>query len=501
MLGPSTKRYVVANIELGMAHSTDNVGNLAHPGVLMDSIDLAHYDVRQGASSSSNMNPPARQNPLQPARTAAMPCGFQTLMQSRVFTVKHVPASCQERVTATLSGAIRQYCLDPCDERLFGLLAFPKMVLRTIPTGGGQAAEHLRVAIEHRLTAYCAGDYNGLWEQAMKDNPNANSFSAPVTRGAKRQRVGGGSERIPDRTLARVRGLVAEGASKTALQLLTSTGIHDSSDPAVIQKLQELHPSPAGPLPLFAPDSSVHWEYEDTDTFWCPLIRDSILHFPRASAPGPSGLRPSHLQDALKRPGHGGTLISALALFTEMWAKGTLPGTHSPWLCGANLTPLRKPDEGVRPVAVGETLRRVVGKALLSTSVAKEQVARVQPLQVGVGLRNATEAVAMGIQSLVDSRQSTGQWVLLKMDLSNAFNCIDRETVLHETQSRCPALFNYVRYCYHLNAPLFCGGNVLASRTGVHQGCPLGPTGFAQGIHSVIERLQATGRQIRKTCT
>ena len=197
--------------------------------------------------------------------------------------------------------------MDPCEARLFGLLASPKMVVRTIPTGGGQAAEHLRVAIEHRLTALCAGDYNGLWEKAMKDNPNANSFNAPMTRGAKRQREGGGAERLPDRTLARVRGLVAEGASKKALQL-----IHDSSDPAVLRKLQQLHPDSAAPLPLFAADSAVHWEYEDTDTFWGPLIRDSILHFPRASAPGPSGLRPSHLQDALKRLGHGGALISAL---------------------------------------------------------------------------------------------------------------------------------------------------------------------------------------------
>jgi hypothetical protein len=30
---------------------------------------------------------------------------------------------------------------------------------------------------------------------------------------------------------------------------------------------------------------------------------------------------------------------------------------------------------------------------------------------------------------------------------------------------------------------------MIASQTGVHQGCPLGPTGFALGIHSILERL------------
>jgi hypothetical protein len=219
-------------------------------------------------------------------------------------------------------------------------------------------------------------------------------------------------------------------------------------NPEVVLKLTGLHPASIVPAPLFAADRATHWEYEDTDTFWGPLMRDSILHFPRASAPGPSGLRPSHLQDAVKRPGHGNTLISALALLSEKWALGKLPDTHSPWLCGANLTPLRKPDGGVRPVAVGETLRRVVGKAILATSVAKGQVATLQPLQVVVGLRNATEAVAMSVQSYVDTRQSTGHWVPLKVDLSNAFNCIERQLVLREAQTRSPCLFNFLRYSY-----------------------------------------------------
>jgi hypothetical protein len=114
-------------------------------------------------------------------------------------------------------------------------------------------------------------------------------------------------------------------------------------------------------------------------------------------------------------------------------------------------------------VAVGETLRRVVGKALLATTKAKEEIATLQPLQVGVGLRNATEAVAMGVQGVVDSRQSMGHWVLLKIDMANAFNTVSRRSVLHEAGGRCPTLFNYLRFNYQLHAPLFCGGEVLTS--------------------------------------
>jgi hypothetical protein len=131
-----------------------------------------------------------------------------------------------------------------------------------------------------------------------------------------------------------------------------------------------------------------------------------------------------------------------------------------------------------------------VGKALLASGRTKEQIANLHPLQVGVGLRNATEAVAMGVQGVVDSRAAMGHWVILKVDMTNAFNTISRQGVLHETQARCPSLFNYLRFCYQLHAPLFCGGQTLPSQTGVHQGCPVGPVGFALGIHSVIEHLQ-----------
>ena len=118
-------------------------------------------------------------------------------------------------------------------------------------------------------------------------------------------------------------------------------------------------------------------------------------------------------------------------------------------------------------MAVGETLRRVVGKAILASSRTKQQIESLQPLQVGVGLRNATEAVAMGVQGVVVSRASMGHWVILKVDMTNAFNTISRETVLHETQGRCPSLFNYLRFCYQLHAPLFCGGGKPCPRKSV----------------------------------
>lgn len=192
---------------------------------------------------------------------------------------------------------------------------------------------------------------------------------------------------------------------------------------------------------------------KDNDGFWEHLVRDAILRFPRASAPGPSGLRPSHLQDSLRRKGGGLGLVRALARLTAAWVNGSLPQDHSPYLCGASLTPLRKPDGGVRPIAVGETLRRLIGKALLSTGTAKSQVSTLAPVQVGVGISSATESVAMGAQSLVDNLGTTSSWCALKIDLSNAFNTVDRLALLKSCLHYTPSLFNYLSFAYGRHAP------------------------------------------------
>ena len=132
----------------------------------------------------------------------------------------------------------------------------------------------------------------------------------------------------------------------------------------------------------------------------------------------------------------------------------------------------------------------MVGKALLATQAARNDIEKLHPLQVGVGIPGAADAVAMGLQSLVNSQPTGSHWVLLKVDISNAFNTIHRQHVLEQTAIRCPTLFNYLRFNYRSHAPLFCGPTILESQAGVHQGCPLGPIGFATGLHTVIETIQ-----------
>ena len=154
-------------------------------------------------------------------------------------------------------------------------------------------------------------------------------------------------------------------------------------------------------------------------------------------------------------------------------------------LCASTLVPLRKKDGGVRPIAVGDTLRRVVGKCLLHLEAVASEMACLQPRQCGVGVRNAAEMVGMGLQRLVQSCHHNGDtdYVVLQVDMRNAFNSVSRDAVLRGCLAKVPSAYTWMRFCYGGQSPLFCQGRLLCtSEVGVHQGDACGPLGFALGL-------------------
>eukprot|EP00973_Karenia_brevis_P018974 2601049-Karenia_brevis.AAC.1 len=62
-------------------------------------------------------------------------------------------------------------------------------------------------------------------------------------------------------------------------------------------------------------------------------------------------------------------------------------------MCGAPRTALKKEDGGIRPIAVGETLRRLVGKAFMAHDVVQLRLHKFVPHQLGVGVPGGAEAI------------------------------------------------------------------------------------------------------------
>ena len=104
----------------------------------------------------------------------------------------------------------------------------------------------------------------------------------------------------------------------------------------------------------------------------------------------PCGLRVQHLREA-GPPGAANNLHEHLAGLVNLLAQGQACPEIAPVLAGAGLVALPKPHGGVRPIAVGEVLRRLTGKCLM-TLARDEARSFFWPVQLGV-------AVPAGVES------------------------------------------------------------------------------------------------------
>ena len=131
----------------------------------------------------------------------------------------------------------------------------------------------------------------------------------------------------------------------------------------------------------------------------------AILHsFPKDTAAGPSGLRIQHLLDAATIP-LPASICSALRDVVNLMVSGNVPSQVSTYLAGDSLTALNKvkpscpPD--IRPIAVGETFRRLTGKCLCA--VIKDKASELfHPLQFGVACTAGSEKIIHGLRKCIE---------------------------------------------------------------------------------------------------
>jgi len=113
---------------------------------------------------------------------------------------------------------------------------------------GCSGKEWLRIGGHHGLN--CLSSVLDLLGKLVARVKRAAPAEGPRTRArtkAAASEAMDASSQTSDRTAAALLVLLAEGAPGRTLQLLTSDGVCDSSDPAVLARLRELHPQADGP--------------------------------------------------------------------------------------------------------------------------------------------------------------------------------------------------------------------------------------------------------------
>ena len=93
------------------------------------------------------------------------------------------------------------------------------------------------------------------------------------------------------------------------------------------------------------------------------------------------------------------------------------------------LIPLNK-NPGIRPIGVGEVLRRIVGKSV-AWALRDEVQTAAGPLQMSSGLQGGAEAAIHTIREIFHSDNSDA---VILVDATNAFNNLNRMVALHNIQ-------------------------------------------------------------------
>ena len=267
--------------------------------------------------------------------------------------------------------------------------------------------------------------------------------------------------------------------------------------------------APAGPPLAFTLDPEVFYQT-------CTKIK-------RGRAHGPSGWRMEHyalvakycvVDDAVQ--------ASPLFKVFEAIANGRVPAAVRPFFAGGRLVGLTKPNGSVRPIVIGESLRRLVGKAAIQQKRAQMEAhfapvrvraagvpapAVVEAAQLGVsidgGLEEIVHAVSVALQCHPHPVGPVPQgappgWVCVSIDFRNFFNAISRPAVFRELLASpdFADLHPLLSMLYSKADPAKLWADLgeqdwddILSREGVHQGCPFGSFLAALGLQPILQEV------------
>ena len=381
-------------------------------------------------------------------------------------TLKHIPKRARQRFGKVLAACFKKILTDNSTEAWVELAMLAKCVLPSVKRGG---KSHKLPDINRLCDRWSEGEQAALWAEAKQHSVNI-----------KPRKCMHSSEHA---RISAAISLAEDGLYSKACRVLTSNGIA-SNTPETWQKLVMKHPNAEPPAEI--PDTAPLQLSNEFNL-------EAVLHsFPADTACGPSGLRVQHLLEAneasLMMP-----LTTILRQVVNLLLRGDCPSEVAPFLAGANLTALRKGEQDVRPIAAGEVLRRLASKCACLKVQAKAKDF-FKPSQFGVACPAGREKIIHRARFIVEQHWHDADFVILKVDMANAFNTVHRGAVLGECHRHFPELLSWVKTAYRQHPKLWHTMGTLSSQTGVQQGDPLGPLLFSLVIASLVPRLDPSNK-------
>ena len=257
---------------------------------------------------------------------------LSSIFQASITTFQNVPKGARDSWAKVFSDCLVSVMEDPVNLSSWSkVVKLAKCVLASPATGHRLSWREMLKLAKSRIQRWLAGDLVALWSEAVDEGQSL----------SRRMQLSSSSSQL-NRNIRRAKRAVQYSK---AIKSLTSDGLSLASA-EVLQEMLTKHPQTAPPsLPVTLPVSVTE-----------SVVRKAAKSFPNGSAPGPSGLRPIHLREAVGCPSRdkANRILASLTKFVNLLAAGQVPSFIIPHLCGATLLACKKKKGGHRPIAVGE---------------------------------------------------------------------------------------------------------------------------------------------------
>ena len=193
-------------------------------------------------------------------------------------------------------------------------------------------------------------------------------------------------------------------------------------------------------------------------------------------------------------------LCNALAALAKKTAATSC--NHLEPLIACRLITFNK-NPGCRPIGIGEMVRRIIGKCIMA--VVKDDVRKAAGnLQVCAGQQAGGEAAIHAMREIFGSEDCEA---VLLVDAKNAFNSMNRKTMLHNIGIRCPPLAMYAENTYKVPSDQYIDNSekendnsdrVIKSKEGTTQGDPVAMAAYALGLSVLQQEISFENTRVKQ---
>ena len=148
---------------------------------------------------------------------------------------------------------------------------------------------------------------------------------------------------------------------------------------------------------------------------------------------------------------------------------------------------------GVRPIGIGESAQRIIGRAIVRV-LSKDIQEAAGPLQLCAGQLSGCESAVHPMRELFKSPEIE---VIIPVDATNSFNSLNRQATLRNIHHLCAPLSKILINTYLEDVCLFIDGETLLSQEGITQGDSLAMAMYAIVVTPLIHQIkQETTKQV-----